>query len=564
VLTLAGLSVCAYWFSAPRVPRAADPQTDKTVDTTSYPFFPGLGPYRRPLKTESPLAQRYFDQGLAFLYGFNNEAAFHSFEAAAANDPQCAMAYWGIAMAHGPNINNSFVDALHERAGEEAAVVARRLSVNSSPVERSLIEAVGSRYAYPPPANRKPLDEAYAAAMRAVFQAHPDDADVGALAAEALMDLRPWNLWTRDGHPEPGTEEIIRILKSVLEKTPDHPFALHLFIHAVEASPHPEQADMAADRLRTLAPGLEHLLHVSSHIDVRCGRWQLAVAANERAVEAEKAYRRMIPAQGFYGYSMPHNRHMLAYAALMQGESRKATQSIQDMLAEIPEEALSPAPGKFDGLFAMPYELHLRFGRWNAMLAEPQPNSRFPVATTLWHSARGTAFAAKKQLDQAKAEQQAFRGARRAVPKGETILTCRAASVFDVAENMLAGEILYREGKIEEGIAALRRAVDCEDNLPYGDPPNWFLPARHALGATLLDAQLYGPAEAVYQADLARHPENGWSLYGLARSLQMQQKKAAAALVSARFKKSWRHADVALSSSCFCLQDKHEKLQPTP
>ncbi len=515
-----------------------------------------MGPHVRPVSTNSAPAQQYFNQGLAFLYGFNHDEAIRSFEAAAALDPNCAMAYWGIATANGPHINNPAVDDAHAKAAWKALARAKELSSRATPVERALIAALEKRYADPQPADRKPLDEAYAEAMRQVWKAFPGDADVGALTAEAIMDLRPWDQWTRAGQAQPGTEEVIRTLETVLARDPRHPLAMHLLIHAVEASPHPERADGAADRLRDLEPSLGHMVHMPSHIDVRRGRWHAAVIANEKAIAADAAYRRQVPGQGFYRIYMAHNHHMLAYASMMEGQSQKATRAIQEMLAGIPEDFIRQAAPLIDGFFAMPYELHMRFGRWNEMLAEPPPRDIFPLTAVLWRYGRGVAYAATNQVDHAKREQQAFLVAAKKLPKDAVFGKNAVTDLIGIAERMLAGEILYREGKVEEAVAALRESVRREDNLHYIEPPDWIQPVRHALGATLMDAKRYAEAEAVYRDDLARYPENGWSLYGLSRSLRLQGKSDEAKQVTARFESVWKYADVKLSSSCFCLQGK--------
>jgi tetratricopeptide (TPR) repeat protein len=524
------------------------------ADTPAEPHFQGLGTYTRKITTHSPESQKYFDQGLAFLCGFNHDEAIRSFQAAAASDPGCAMVHWGIAMANGPHINNTRVDRSHAKAAWKSLEKARELAPNASPVERALIEALAARYADPQPVDRKPLGTAYAAAMRKVWHAYPDDADVGALTAEALMDLRPWDQWTLDGKSQPGTEEVLAILDAVLAKTPRHPLALHLMIHANEASPHPERAAAAADRLRDLEPGIGHLVHMPSHIDIRRGRWQEAVVANEKAIAADKAYQAAAAQQGSYRVYMAHNHHMLAYAAMMQGESLKATQAIQGLLSDIPQEFRKKSPALVDRYVAMPYELHLRFGRWDEMLAEPQPEKSFPIASALRHYARGVAFAAKSKLDSAKSEQQAFLDQEHEFPSSVTFSKNKAIDFLGIAEKMLEGEILYREGKTDAAVAALREAVRREDHLHYIEPPAWIQPSRHTLGATLMDAKRYADAETVYRDDLAHYPENGWSLYGLSRSLRLQGKTAEALTVSMRFDKAWQHADVELKSSCYCLQ----------
>jgi tetratricopeptide (TPR) repeat protein len=543
----------ALWSTVPR-PAAAD---DRPPAPAKVTLFGGLGSHTRKVTTNAPPAQRYFDQGLAFLYGFNHDEAIRAFEAAAEIDPGCAMAFWGVSVANGPHINNPVVDEAHAKAAWKALTKARALvAENGTPVEKALIEALAKRYADPQPEDRKPLDEAYAEAMSAVWQAYPNDADVGALTAEALMDLRPWDQWSVDGKPQPGTEQVLRTLDAVLARSPKHPLALHLLIHAVEASPHPEKADVAAERLRDLEPALGHMVHMPSHIDVRRGRWQKAVVANEKAIAADAAYRKVVPRQGFYRLYMAHNHHMLAYACMMKGESGRATQAIRQMLAEVPDDFVKQNAVMIDGFFAMPYELHMRFGRWNEMLAEPKPRDCFPIATAVWRYARGVACAAKNRVQQAKEEQQAFRAAVKAIPPEAVFGQNKGTDLLAIGEHALAGEILYREGKVDEAVAALRKAVEAEDKLRYIEPPDWIQPVRHALGATLMDAGRYADAEAVYREDLKKYPENGWSLFGLAQSLRKQNKPAEAAAVTARFDRVWRQADVKLTSSCFCLEGK--------
>ena len=392
--------------------------------------------------------------------------------------------------------------------------------------------------------------------MRKVWATYPDDADVGALTAESIMDLRPWDQWTPKGKAQPGTEEVLKILDAVIAKSPAHPLALHLYIHANEASPHPERADAAAGRLRNLDPAVGHLVHMPSHIDVRRGRWQEAVATNEMAIAADKKYRTMVPEQGSYRIYMAHNYHMLGYAALMQGQSGKSTQAFKELLAAIPDDYVKENAATVDGFFAMPYELHMRFGRWDQMLAEPKPRDILPITGALWHYGRGIAFAAKGQLVKAKAEQKDFLAAKEALPKTARFRKNGGNELLGIAEKMLEGEILYRDGKTDEGIAALKEAVRREDHQRYSEPPNWIQPVRHALGATLMDAKRYANAETVYREDLEHYPENGWSLYGLARSLKRQGKTAEARSVGMRFEKAWQHADVKLKSSCFCLEAK--------
>jgi tetratricopeptide (TPR) repeat protein len=527
------------------------PAPAPTVKTPSVPLFPGLGRHTRKVTTTSPNAQRYFDQGLAFVYAFNHDEAIRSFQQAAELDPQCAMAYWGIALASGPHINNPTVDEARAKAASDALVRAREFVRQAAPAERALIDAQAARYAMPPPADRTPLDQAYADAMKQVRQAYPDDADVAALYAEALMDLRPWDLWKVDGTAQPGTNEVVTTLEQVLVKNPYHPLANHLYIHAVEASPLPEKADPAANRLRDLQPGLGHMVHMPSHIDVRRGRWEAAATANEKAIFADAQYREKASGQNFYRLYMAHNRHMLAFAAMMMGQSEKALAAARAMVAEMPPEWIREASGIADGFVAMPVEVMMRFGRWEEILATPEPPEFLPIARAMRLYARGVAYAAQGKKAEARAEQTAFLEAKSKVPEVATFGNNKAADILGVAEHLLAGEILYREGKVDKGIAEMKDAVKREDALRYDEPPDWIQPVRHALGATLVRANRPVEAAAVYREDLRRLPENGWSLFGLAKARKMQKSDDAADYQD-RFAKVWANADVKLMSSCFC------------
>jgi tetratricopeptide (TPR) repeat protein len=524
-----------------------------TAPVGDVPLFEGLGTHGRKVATSSREAQRYFDQGLAFVFAFNHDEAIRAFSRAAELDPQCAMAHWGVALANGPHINNPEVDEAHAKAAWAALQRARAATAHASASERALIDALAKRYADPQPADRKPLDAAFADAMRAVWRAHPEDADVGALFAEAMMDLRPWDLWTAEGKPQPGTEEIVTTLEAVLARSPNHPLAIHLYIHAVEASPNPERADGPADRLRDLQPALGHMVHMPSHIDVRRGRWQQAVVANEKAIEADRVYRRMVPKQGFYTIYMAHNRHMLAYAAMMQGQSKKAISAIREMADAVPPELVKAMPLMVDGYLAMPVEVYMRFGEWAEILAAPEPPPELPLSRALRLYARGVAFAAQGDVAKARAEQAAFAEAKGKIPKDETFGNNPASDVAGIAEKVLSGEIAIRENKTDAAIADLEEAVRREDALRYDEPPDWIQPVRHALGATLVRAGKHAQAEAVYRADLKKLPNNGWSLYGLARALKHQKKDADAGQTEAQFRKVWEKGDVTLSSSCFCL-----------
>ena len=516
------------------------------------PLFDGLGSHTRKVTTSSPEAQAYFDQGLDFLFGFNHDEAIRSFTQATELDPGCAMAWWGIAYANGPHINNPVVDEAHAKAAWSALQKAREAAPSASPVEQDLIEALSHRYADPQPDDRKPLDTAFADAMRAVHESYPDDADVHAIWAESMMDLRPWDLWAEDGSPQPGTELVVSTLEDLLAAHPDHPLGNHLYIHAVEASPTPGRAKEAADRLRDMQPGLGHMVHMPSHIDVRLGTWAQAATANRKAIEADRAYRAKSPVQGFYRLYMAHDHHMLSYAAMMQGRSEEAIAAIREMVDGIPIEWAKKNAWIADGFLAMPYEVLMRFGKWEEILAEPEPPVEFPLARALRLSARGVSYAAMGKIDEARAEQKEFLEAAAAVPEDAVFGNNASRDIISVAGALLDGEILYRDGDVEKGLARMRDAVAAEDRLRYDEPPDWIQPVRHALGAALLQAGQAAEAEQVYREDLVRHPHNGWSLLGLHQSLRLQKKADEAAQAQAAFDAAWADADIELHASCFC------------
>ena len=520
------------------------------------PFFEGLGAYKRKVTTDSPQAQRYFNQGLAFYQGFNHGEAIRSFQEAAQLDPKCALAHWGIALACGPHINFPLVPPPAAELAWKELTFAQENAEHASPVERDLIEALRHRYANPQPEDRTPLDQAYADAMRKVWQSYPNDPDVGTLFAEAMMDLRPWNQWTLEGQPTPGTEEILATLDAVLKLNPKHPFANHLYIHALEASPHPERANAAAERMRTLQPGLAHNVHMPSHVDIRCGRWQQAIATNLNAIEADRSYRQIVGTpKGLIPLYAAHNRHMLAYAAMMTGQRALAMKHIRAMVAEFPPNFLKENALLAEGYVAMPLEVLVRFGRWDEILAEPDQYADYMSFTRAFHhAARAIAYAAKGDAVNARKAQAFYVERAKLVPKDDFIWSNNSCeAILGVATPMVEGEILVAEGKIDEGIARLRAAVAAEDALKYDEPPGWLIPIRHSLGAVLMRNRKFAEAEQVYREDLARLPDNGWSLYGLAESLRAQDKNPEETKATeVKFKKLWAKADTRITSSCLC------------
>ena len=370
-----------------------------------------------------------------------------------------------------------------------------------------------------------------------------------------MMDLRPWNQWTPQGQPTPGTDEILATLDAVLKLNPRHPFANHLYIHAIEASPHPERATAAANRLRSLQPGVAHNVHMPSHIDIRCGRWQQAVDTNLKAVAADKRYRKVVgPAVGFLNVYVAHNRHMLAYAAMMTGQRALAMKHIRAMVAEMPADFLKENATQAEGFVSMPLEVMVRFGMWDEILAEPNNYPEYMTGTRAFHhGARAIAYAAKGNTENARKEQIVFLEKSKLVPKDEVFGNNTGEAVLALTARMVEGEILVRENKLESGIGELREAIKLEDALNYDEPPGWLIPVRHSLGAILIHNGRYAEAEQVYRDDLARLPDNGWSLYGLASSLKAQQKNASeAAVTHEKFRKLWAKADTKITSSCLC------------
>ena len=522
--------------------------------TTDDPRFVGTGTHTRTVTTSSPDAQRFFDLGLRQLYGFNHDEAIRSFTQALTYDPQCAMCAWGVALSNGPHINNPTVDDAHASAAADAVRKAHQGS-HASDVERALVDAVASRYGL---VERAKLDEAYAYAMKRVHDKYPHDDDVAALYAEALLDLRPWDQWTADGKMQPHTQEIIDVLDAVLTKSPLHPLANHLAVHVWEASPTPERAEPSATRLRTMAPALGHLVHMATHIDVRRGRFTDAVTTSQRAIEADRATLASLDKRGltagFYRFYVAHDEHMLAYAAMMTGQKAVATHAVREMVAAMPEAWMKENAVVADGVAALPLEVAMRFGDWDAILAAPDFSSELPISRGLRLAARATAFASKGALDDAKREERELADALTAsAASGARFGNNSGSAVLDVAHALVAGEILVADQHVDEGVAALERAVVAEDSLRYDEPPDWMQPARHALGAVLVNAGRFADAERVYREDLKRVPDNGWSLLGLAQALEGQpDKRAEAAAVRARFGVAWASADVKPTTSCLC------------
>jgi tetratricopeptide (TPR) repeat protein len=519
------------------------------VAATAPPLLTDLGTYRYKITTASPRAQEYFDQGLRLTYGFNHLEAQRAFREAARLDPTCAMCYWGIAMTYGSNYNDP-TNPDREKGAWEATQKAFALSTRATPAERGIIEALVRRHQ--PGSDRAQADRAYAAGMRAVARQFPDDLEAATFFADAMMNLRPWSLWTPDGQPQPGTEEIVATLERVLAANPNHPGALHLYIHAVEASQDPGKAAAAADRLRGLLPGAGHLVHMPSHIYYRVGRYADAVAVNLDAAAADRAYfTRSEPSPIYRMMYYPHNLDFIWLAASMEGRSAETLRAARDFAAAVPPEMVGEM-SDMETVPVAPIVALARFGRWDEILALPAPGERLPYARGVWHYARGLAQAAKGQGAAAQGELAALTRIRDEVPAQRSLAGFfKTRDMLTLAGEVLAGELAARRGEQDAAVRHLAEAVRIQDGHWFTEPPPWYYPVRQSLGAVLLQAGRAAEAEAAYREDLRRNPENGWSLYGLAQSLRAQGKTDEAAAVDARFRRAWARADVTLASSRF-------------
>jgi tetratricopeptide (TPR) repeat protein len=514
-------------------------------ETKPATLMSGLGQHHHAITTTNPEAQRFFDQGLALVYGFNHEEAVRSFQRAAELDPQAAMPWWGIALALGPNINLD-VDPTREKAAYEAVQKAQTLAVKAPENERAYINALAKRYSIDPKADLKKLAVDYKNAMGELGKRYPDDLDAATLYAESAMDLRPWQLWTLDGKPAPGTQEIVAILESVLTRDPYHPGANHYYIHAVEASPHPERALPSAARLETLVPAAGHLVHMPSHIYIRTGDYAASAKSNAVAVEVDRTYLQDNNVQGVYPlmyYS--HNLHFLSVSHGMAGRFADAKQAA-DQLAELVAPAVKEMP-MVEFFLPTPTFVLLRFQRWNDILQVRAPDPSLPVTNLVWHFSRSLAYAATGDVPNAESERKAFSSAAKAIPPDALFsATNKAGPVLHVAEAVVDAKIAMARGAKKQAIAYWRKAVAAQDALAYDEPPAWYYPVRESLGGALLMDGQYQEAEKVFRADLQRNPRNGRSLFGLLEALKAQKKTADAEWVQKAFAAAWQNADSQL------------------
>jgi tetratricopeptide (TPR) repeat protein len=528
-------------------PAAAAPAAGSGTRLTAadtVPLYTDLGTHHKRISTRVPPAQQYFDQGLRLTYGFNHAEAIRSFTRAAELDSTCAICYWGIALAHGPHVNAP-MDSASGVAAYAAAQKALALKSHASAPERAYIEAVAQRYEAVPPAARARLDTAYSRAMARVAKTYPNDLDAATLYAESLMDLRPWNYWKPDGTPYEGTTEIVRQLRRVIAANPNHPGACHYYIHAVEAVD-PQAALPCAERLAQLMPGDGHMVHMPAHIYIRVGRWNDAVKANQHAIHTDEVFIEGQNPRGVYPLAYyPHNIHFLAFASTMAGRSAQAIEASKTLTGKVNVDAARQV-GMLQEMLPYHTLTLTTFGKWDDVLADPLPPADIRFSYGMVYYARGVAHAAKQQWAEAQAALDTVTAINAATPDAADSKTA-----LSIAVHALTGEIASRRGDLDAGITHFREAIKIEDAGLYFEPPKWYYPVRHSLGAVLLKAGKNAEAEQAYREDLKRFPENGWALFGLAQALKAQGKDAEAARVDARFRKAWADADVTLVASRF-------------
>jgi tetratricopeptide (TPR) repeat protein len=535
------LSILSLWASAQDHNHAAHAQSHPVTLVT------GLGDLHHPVSTHNLEAQKFFDQGLRFIYAFNHDEAARSFQHAAELDPKLAMAYWGVAEAVGPNYNDPADPDRYKRA-HDAVQKAVDLSGDASPSEQAYIAAMAKRFPADPNSDLRKAAEDYRDAMREVAAKFPDDLDAATLFAESSMNLHPWGLWHQDGSPEPGTEEIVTTLESVMKRDPNHMGAIHYYIHTVEASNNPERALAGANKLASLAPGAGHIVHMPAHVYIRTGDYDAAVRTNEKAAEVDRAYIKASGVQGIYPmmyYS--HNLHFIAMCGAMDGSYAEARRNADLLIANVgPHVKDMPM---LEGFMTIPIAVEIRFHHWNEILKMPAPDAGMKATTVFWHFGRGLALAGTGSVDEAEAEYKIVSDAEANTPPDAIFqmpINNKTKDILKIAENVLGAKIAMAKKDNDAAIAQLREAVAIQDKLKYGEPPDWFYPVRENLGAALLMSGDNEGAEKVFREDLDHNPRNPRSLWGLHQSLLKQKRDYDAGFVQKQFESSWKGGAQAL------------------
>jgi tetratricopeptide (TPR) repeat protein len=507
----------------------------------------GLGDLHHPVSTHVPEAQKFFDQGLRFIYAFNHDEAARSFQHAADLDPKLAMAFWGVAEAVGPNYNDP-ADPDRYKHAHDAVQKAVDLSAEASPSEQAYIQAMAKRFPSDPNSDLERAAEDYRDAMRQVVSQFPDDLDAATLFAESGMNLHPWGLWHQDGSPEAGTEEIVATLESVLKRDPNHLGAIHYYIHTVEASNNPERALAGANKLAALAPGAGHIVHMPAHIYIRTGDYDAAVKTNEKAAEVDRAYIKASGAQGIYPmmyYS--HNLHFIAMCGAMDGSYAEARKNADLLAANVGPHVKEMPP--LEGFMTIPIAVEIRFHHWTEILKMPAPDPAMKIASVFWHFGRGLALTGTGKLDEAEAEHKIVSDAEAATPPDvifQMPINNKSKDILKIAEDILGAKIAMAKKDTSGAISMLRQAVAIQDTLKYGEPPDWFFPVRESLGGALLMTGDAAAAEKVFREDLDRNPRNPRSLWGLRQALLQQKRDYDAGFVQKQFEASWKGVPQAL------------------
>lgn len=543
ILSLIALAIVAMVrFPAPAVHAQHESHSGSSAARTE--LLEGLGNHTHPIETRSELAQKFFDQGLALIYGFNHDEAARLFARAAELDPDSPMPHWGVALALGPNYNLPATPEREEKAWQ-AIAKAVELGKSAPENERSYVAALVKRYSKDPAVDRKNLAVDYKDAMKDVMHKYPDDLDAATLYAESLMNLRPWQLWTAEGEPAEGTLEILEVLESVLRRDPNHPGANHYYIHAVEASRSPERALPSADRLGSIMPGAGHIVHMPSHIYLRVGDFEKSATVNETAAEVDRRYIERSGATGMYplGY-YSHNLHFVSYARMMQGKYVEAIEYARklnrNVAGSVETMAMLAPYASFEWL------VMTRFAKWNDMLAQPEPKEKSPYLHGIYHYSRGLAFAGLGRIKEAQAERESMQEVAEQVPPDETLMINTSRSVLGIGLADLDARIARAEKDTDREIAHFRKAVELQDKQIYMEPPEWHYPVRESLGGALLRQGKSAEAEAVFRKDLEINPRNGRSLFGLLEALKAQGKAIDARWIERQYKEAWKFAPAGL------------------